>query len=66
MWRISIQQFRAALADTANQGGPLRAYRAITRHPATEARVVGDWPTWPPVAAAAGWYPWQDGAAARA
>ena len=66
MSRTSIQQFRAALADTANQSGPLRAYREFTRRPALDARTAGDWPTWPPVAAAAGWIPWANEAVARA
>ena len=66
MSRITIQQFRAALADAADQSRPLRAYREITRRTAADARVAGDWAVWPPVAAAAGWVAWPDGAGARA
>lgn len=66
MPRIGIQQFRAALADTANQSGSARAYRENTRRPASEARVAGGWPAWPPVAAAVGWVAWPDGAGVRA
>ena len=66
MSRISIQQFHAALADTADQSRPLRAYREITRRTAADARIAGEWTVWPPVAAAAGWVPWPEAAGARA
>lgn len=66
MSRTSIQQFRATLADTANQSGPVRAYRALTRRPAVDARIAGDWAVWPPVAATSGWIPWANEAVARA
>lgn len=65
MSRITIQQFHAALADGADQSRPLRAYRALTRRSAAEARVGGDWAVWPP-AAALGWVQWPEVAGARA
>jgi hypothetical protein len=60
MTRTSIQQFRASLADGADQTAAMRAYRQIARRPApADGRVGIDWPTWPPAAAAGGdWVPW--------
>lgn len=65
MSRITIQQFRAALADGSDQRRPFRAYREITRRSAAEARIAGDWGVWS-AAAAVGWAAWPDGAGARA
>ena len=60
MPRTSIQQFRAALTNRADQSAPMRAYRRIARQPASAAaRVGGEWATWPPALAVAGdWVPW--------
>lgn len=66
MPRITIRQFRAALADAADQSRPTRAYREIARRRAPERRIAGDWVTWPPAAAAVAWKPWPDAAGARA
>ena len=63
MSRITIQQFRAALADGSDQSRPLRVYREIMRRPAQRPR-GGDWVIW--TAATAGWVAWPDGAGARA
>ena len=65
MSRITIQQFRAALANGSDQSRPLRAYREITRRTAADARIGGDWGVWT-AAAAVGWVAWPDGAGARA
>lgn len=55
MTRMSIDQFRAALADPADDGAAMRAYRRLARHAdAARAIVDHDWPTWPPVAASTG------------
>jgi hypothetical protein len=60
MPRTSIQQFRAALANGADQSPLTRAYRQIARGPASGAALAGsEWVTWPPAMAAAGeWIPW--------
>jgi hypothetical protein len=54
MPRVSIQQFRAALASRSEQGAAVRAYRALARRSriAAETRFV-DWVAWPPAAATA-------------
>src|SRR6185436_7269495 len=44
MPRMTIQQFRAALADPTNSSGALRAYREIARRARTAPRMAtGDW-----------------------
>ncbi|MFL5540508.1 MAG: hypothetical protein ACJ8J0_16070 [Longimicrobiaceae bacterium] len=60
MPRTSIQQFRAALTDGADQSPLMRAYRRIANVPASVAAMAGgEWVTWPPALAAAGeWIPW--------
>jgi hypothetical protein len=59
MDRVSIQQFRAALADPANPSGAVRAYREIARRSRTAPRLAtGEWIPWG--AAAAGWAAWPD------
>ena len=61
MTRMSIDQFRAALADPAHDGAAMRAYRRLARHArAAEAMVGHEWPTWPPIAASSA-----DGAPAK-
>jgi len=62
MNRVSIQQFRAALADPADPSGALRAYREIARRPHPRL-ATGDWIPWG-AAATAGWIPWPDPGAA--
>jgi hypothetical protein len=54
MPRVSIQQFRAALASRSEQDPAVRAYRALTRRSriAAETRFI-DWAAWPPVAVTA-------------
>jgi len=67
MNRISIEQFRAALADPADRTAPMRAYRQIAHRSAPAgARVGAEWVTWPPAvnAARGDWVPW--GAEAQA
>jgi len=44
--RISIQQFRATLASRSERGTAVRAYRELGRRPATELRMLADWPVW--------------------
>ena len=47
MPRVSIQQFRAALAGRSNPGALVRAYRALTRRPdLAKGAVFSDWPIW--------------------
>ncbi|MFL5385676.1 MAG: hypothetical protein ACJ8GN_24435 [Longimicrobiaceae bacterium] len=60
MPRVTIQQFRAALANGADQSPLTRAYRQIARGSASGAEKVGsEWLTWPPaLATAGGWIPW--------
>lgn len=58
MARTNIQQFRAALADGANQTPPMRAYRTIARGTIPDSAGV-DWPQWPAaVARFAAWGDW--------
>jgi hypothetical protein len=48
MPRVSIQQFRAALASRAEPGPLVRAYRALARRPeAGAAMVLSEWAAWP-------------------
>jgi len=67
MSRISIRQFRAALADPADESTSTRAYRRLARLPAAIGGSVGvEWVTWPPAAAArdfADWPIWEGSAA---
>jgi hypothetical protein len=50
--RISIQQFRAALASRSEQGAAVRAYRALTRRPEVAAgTLLAGWREWPEAAA---------------
>ena len=67
MPRTSIQQFRAALTNRADQSAPMRAYRRIARQPASAAaQMGGDWGAWPPALAAAGdSIPWGAAASER-
>jgi len=60
MPRTSIQQFRAALTNGADQSPLTRAYRQIARGLAPgAARIGGEWVTWPPAMAAGGdWILW--------
>jgi hypothetical protein len=59
MARTNIRQFRAALADHANQTPLMRGYRQLARGDAAAAPSLGDWPQWPAALAAAGdWGPW--------
>ena len=54
MPRVSIQQFRAVIADRSEQGTVVRTYRSLARRPVVEtAMAFGDWVTWPPAAAPA-------------
>ena len=47
MPRISIQQFRAALAGRSQPGALVRAYRELTRRPDLASGMVhNDWPIW--------------------
>jgi hypothetical protein len=64
MPRTSIQQFRAALAGSADQSRLMRAYRAISRRPTTIGGRVGpQWAEWPAMAEP-GWLMWQTAEAA--
>ncbi len=48
MPRVSIQQFRAALASRTEQGAVVRAYRELTRRPDVAAGTsFGEWAAWP-------------------
>jgi len=50
MPRISIQQFRAAIAGRADDDA-VRAYRELARRPALAVAMRGvDWVAWPPAA----------------
>lgn len=67
MTRTSIRQFRAALADPADESRLTRAYREIARTPRHVAAMVGtEWAAWPAAAATArafaDWPTWQGGA----
>jgi hypothetical protein len=47
MHRVTIQQFRAALAGRSNPGALVRAYRDLTRRPDLAAGVVHNaWALW--------------------
>jgi len=47
MSKVSIQQFRAALAGRSSPGALVRAYRELARRPELAAGMVyGDWPVW--------------------
>jgi len=51
MPRMSIQQFRAALASRSEQGPVVRAYRELGRRPETAAGMkTPEWVNWPPAA----------------
>jgi hypothetical protein len=68
--RTTIRQFRAALADTADESTLMRAYRRSARTPRYVAeRVGGEWAVWPPAAETRGfadWPVWNESAAAPA
>jgi len=54
MPRVSIQQFRAALASRSEHGPLVRAYRALARRPEVGAGLAfSEWAAWPAVAAPA-------------
>jgi len=54
MPRVSIQQFRAALAGRSTDRAFAGAYRALTRRPELAARMVpADWIPWTGALAAA-------------
>jgi hypothetical protein len=47
MRRVTIQQFRAALAGRSSQGALVNAYRDLTRRPDLAAGVVyAEWAMW--------------------
>jgi hypothetical protein len=47
MPRVTIQQFRAALANRSSTGTLVRAYRDLTRRPDLAAGVVhNEWALW--------------------
>ena len=47
MPRMTIEQFRAALADRSSPGALVRVYRELARRPELAGGVVyGDWPVW--------------------
>jgi hypothetical protein len=47
MHRVTIQQFRAALAGRSNPGALVRAYRELTRRPDLAKGVVySEWAMW--------------------
>jgi hypothetical protein len=52
MPKLRIQQFRATLAGSADQGALARAYRDLARRPTLVAAMhSASWVDWPPVAA---------------
>jgi hypothetical protein len=51
MSRMSIQQFRAALARRPEEGPLVRAYRALARRPeVASGPLFSEWAAWPAVA----------------
>jgi len=52
MPKVSIQQFRAALAGRSEQGDIMRTYRELARHPQVASGMLfAEWAVWPPAAA---------------
>ena len=52
MPRITIQQFRDALAGRSDQGISMRAYRELARRAGVPTGLhFGEWTVWPPAAA---------------